>query len=304
MKFFLGSLFAILVLGIIAVSSAGNASANTSIRVLLDGQEITFADQGPVIVDGRTLVPLRDVFEAIGFTVNWDRDTRTALLNRGDINISIQEGASYFSLAVFNPDMPVGHAVIVPLEVPAQIIGGRTLLPLRAVLESVGYQLVWSDTTRTVYITSQQNIPANERVQDAPIVNVFHLLRGDINGLRDILGSGIAYDTEGMLNMYHFESGLALGVDGTTIMSIWLDYSRVGNNFHFDQISGASTYNDVVARFGNEPHDIGNRADRPSPYEQLGAAFSYGYYLDSAVREFVRFYFDDNNRVVAIHFFS
>jgi len=163
MKIFLRVLCAILVMGVITTSFGANVSANTNVRVLVEGQEITFADQGPVIVNGRTLVPLRDVFEAIGFTVTWDRDTQTALLNKEHINVSIQIGAPYFSVAVYNPGSLAGHGVIIPLEVPAQIIGGRTLLPLRAVLESVGYQLQWDEATRTVFVTAQHIAPETER---------------------------------------------------------------------------------------------------------------------------------------------
>jgi len=162
MKFFLRVLFAIVVMGVVTVSFGFNASANANVRVLVEGQEIAFADQGPVIVNGRTLVPLRDVFEAIGFTVTWERETQTALLNQGHVNVSIQIGAPYFSVAVYNPDSLAGHGVIIPLEVPAQIIGDRTLLPLRAVLESVGYQLQWDDATRTVYVTERQDHPEIE----------------------------------------------------------------------------------------------------------------------------------------------
>ena len=148
------SIIAMLVIA--SVSAIISISAADNISVIVNGQEVQFPDQQPVIIDDRTLVPIRGVFEAIGFVVNWDEDTSTALLSDSDsvFNISIRIGEPYFSVGVFNPDMPVGHANIVALDVPALIIGGRTMLPLRAVLESVGYQLDWNEATRTVNISS------------------------------------------------------------------------------------------------------------------------------------------------------
>ena len=149
--------FVLAILAIASVSITVNVlSAVDNITVIVNGQEVLFPDQRPVIVDDRTLVPVRGVFEAIGFVVDWDEETSTALLSdsEGVFNITIQIGEPHFSVGVFNPDMPVGHANIVALDVPAQIIGGRTMLPLRAVLESAGYRLDWDETTRTINIAS------------------------------------------------------------------------------------------------------------------------------------------------------
>ena len=129
---------------------------NNNIRVVVNEQEIHFPDQAPVIIDGRTLVPVRGVFEALGWSVEWHYETSSVLMSDSNefFNIAIEIGADTFSVGVFNPDMPWGHAAIGVLDVPAQIIGGRTMLPLRAVLESVGYSLDWDETTSTVYIIS------------------------------------------------------------------------------------------------------------------------------------------------------
>ena len=161
-------LIIVAVLAIASVSITVNVmSAVDNITVIVNGQEVLFPDQRPVIVEDRTLVPVRGVFEAIGFVVDWDEETSTALLSdsEGVFNITIQIGEPHFSVGVFNPDMPVGHANIVALDVPAQIIGGRTMLPLRAVLESVGYQFDWDETTRTVNITSASEIDSQQQGQ-------------------------------------------------------------------------------------------------------------------------------------------
>lgn len=114
------------------------------ISVTIDGVQVYFADQPPAIVDNRTLVPVRGVFETLGFEVDWNRETQTATLKNESFVVTITIGSPTFTTN------GVSHA----LDVPAQIIGGRTMLPIRAVLESVGYNVEWDNTTRTVVITS------------------------------------------------------------------------------------------------------------------------------------------------------
>ena len=118
------------------------AHADDDIRVTIDGQELIFADQRPVIVGGRTLVPVRGVFESLGFEVDWDDNTRSAILVRHDFTMIIPIGSATFTVN--------GRAY--NLDVPAQIIGGRTMLPIRLPLESAGYEVDWDAAARTVII--------------------------------------------------------------------------------------------------------------------------------------------------------
>ena len=60
------------VLAMLLVTFSPMAVRGGHIRVLIDGVEAKFTDQQPVIVNGRTLVPVRGVFETLGFEVDWD----------------------------------------------------------------------------------------------------------------------------------------------------------------------------------------------------------------------------------------
>ena len=133
----------LLALSIVIVTPV-TALATDEITVTIDGVPVVFADQGPIIVQGRTLVPVRDVFEALGFEVDWNRAEQQAELTRHDYEIIIPIGSRTFTT----------NGVSHTLDVQAQIINGRTMLPLRLVLESVGYELDWDGSTRTVIITS------------------------------------------------------------------------------------------------------------------------------------------------------
>jgi len=90
---------------------------DNEISVTINGVAVIFEDQQPTIVDGRTLIPVRGVFEALGFEVDWDGYTATASLSRHDYAVFISIGSATFLTN------GTSHA----LDVPAQIINGRTI---------------------------------------------------------------------------------------------------------------------------------------------------------------------------------
>ncbi|MCL2573276.1 MAG: stalk domain-containing protein [Defluviitaleaceae bacterium] len=143
MKKIIASMIFVMTLAFVAGTAA---YANNEIAVTIDGVAVEF-DVPPQIVDGRTLVPVRGVFEALGFEVEWKQDIQTAILERDNLDIFITIGNQAFIRD--NGDFLSAFV----LDVPAQIIDGRTMLPIRAVLESVGYKVDWIDETRTVAIT-------------------------------------------------------------------------------------------------------------------------------------------------------
>jgi len=118
--------------------------ANDEIRVTIDGQYVAFEAQSPTIVDGRTLVPIRDVFEMLGFDIIWNPAAYEVVLLRDYIVIVITIGNDKF----FRNGEPLN------LDVPAKIIGDSTMLPIRALLSSVGYFVYWDNEQRTVIINS------------------------------------------------------------------------------------------------------------------------------------------------------
>ena len=102
-------------------------------------------DTPPMVVDGRTLVPVRAIFEAIGATVTWDDSTRTATGIRGDVVVSIQ---------IDNTTAYVNGQPRI-LDVPAQIINGRTMVPARFISESMGCDVTWDQPTQTVGVANE-----------------------------------------------------------------------------------------------------------------------------------------------------
>jgi len=112
------------------------------IKVLVNGTAVAF-DQPPIIENGRTLVPLRAIFEALGATVEWEQSTQTVTAVKDDITIILKIGDAFLTK----------NGERIALDVPAKIVGGRTLVPARAVAESFGADVQWDQATRTVTIT-------------------------------------------------------------------------------------------------------------------------------------------------------
>lgn len=124
-------------------SSADNfADRNKNeISVYVGGKKVNF-DVQPRLINNRTMVPLRAIFEALGATVDWDEHTRTVRSTKDDITVS---------LTVNYPRIDVNGEDIM-LDSPPRIINGRTLVPVRAISESFDCEVVWHGDIKVVEI--------------------------------------------------------------------------------------------------------------------------------------------------------
>jgi hypothetical protein len=100
-------------------------------------------DAAPFIKDGRTLLPIRSLIEALGGSVEWNATTKTATVMLCSRTIVLTIGST---TALVN-----GKAIT--LDVAPMIVKGRTFLPLRAVAENVGLDLAWEPVSRTISFT-------------------------------------------------------------------------------------------------------------------------------------------------------
>lgn len=130
----------LLVFAIAVVALSVNAFAATEVNVVVDKTPV---EQKGVIVENRTLVPVRGVFEKMGYTAEYDAETKTATLKKGSDVLKFTAGENYFT---YNDKK-------IETEVPQQIIEGRFMLPLRAIesVEFVGIK--WDGETKTASIT-------------------------------------------------------------------------------------------------------------------------------------------------------
>ncbi|MDR2649577.1 MAG: copper amine oxidase N-terminal domain-containing protein [Clostridiales bacterium] len=92
-------------------------------------------DTPPVIVDYRTLVPVRSISECFGAQVEWHEDTKTAAI--------IYKGKTLeLTIGQLSPGM----------DVPAQIINNRTMAPLRYISETFGADVSYDEESKSITI--------------------------------------------------------------------------------------------------------------------------------------------------------
>lgn len=158
----------------------GSAWAHPPITVYVDKEEIVF-DQAPIIQNDRTLVPMRKIFEAMDATVTWEESAQT---------ITSQRGSDVVLMIIGQNQVYKNGKVVYTMDVPAQIINDRTMVPLRAVAEAFDAEVAWDGVNYVINITT----------------------------------SGSAQTTNGN---YHQE---VKADDGTTVMTIELAYTPLTQN--------------------------------------------------------------------------
>ncbi|MCI4464006.1 MAG: extracellular solute-binding protein [Caldisericum sp.] len=112
-------------------------------QATIDGKSTTL-DQAPVVVNGRTMVPIRFVSEALGATVDWNNATREA---------TIKLLGNTIVLKIDSPTATV-NGYTVYLDAPATVVKstGRTVVPLRFVSDSLGADVTWNATDKSVTV--------------------------------------------------------------------------------------------------------------------------------------------------------
>jgi len=116
-----------------------------SIQVTVNEEYLEF-DVPPMIDSGRTMVPLRAIFEKLGAEIQWDGATKTITATKESTDVVLQIGNSVAKV----------NGVNIELDVPAKVVNGRTLVPVRFVSEAMGSVVGWNGSTRTVEIESAQ----------------------------------------------------------------------------------------------------------------------------------------------------
>jgi hypothetical protein len=109
--------------------------------ILVSGKEVKL-DTPPLISSGRTLIPIRAIATSLGATVLWDEQEQ---------KVTIRQGTTVIEFEIGDDSMKV-NGKSTPLDVPPQIISGRTVIPLRALVESLKLNIEWDDATQTVEI--------------------------------------------------------------------------------------------------------------------------------------------------------
>lgn len=147
----------VLILGLLFPTSAAGSTATTVVTLWIGNpvmsigtarQPIDAEGTKPVIIENRTLVPIRAVIEAFGGVVEWDSKTRRVMVVLGVNVLDLWIGKPTASLNGTSLPIDAENARVIPV-----IMSGRTMLPLRFVSESLGMDVLWEPTARMITLT-------------------------------------------------------------------------------------------------------------------------------------------------------
>ncbi|WP_442852584.1 stalk domain-containing protein [Paenibacillus sp. oral taxon 786] len=128
---------------IIPIFQQTTAQAATPISIYIDGNRLT-TDQDPVIISGRVMLPLRAIFEALDAKVNYNQTLKT---------VTAYKDGTTITLKLMSRSATINNETVL-LDVPAQSVKGRTMVPVRFVSEALGQQVGWNNSAKIVTIKS------------------------------------------------------------------------------------------------------------------------------------------------------
>lgn len=120
------------------------------IMVIINGEQLV-TDTAPQLVNERTMLPMRAVFEALGADVTWIGEDELIVVTNNDCMIVMKIGSNILSLQKIMDDKPI----IIELDAAPYIFNERTMIPVRAVAEALNAAVDWNGDTSVVTITKQ-----------------------------------------------------------------------------------------------------------------------------------------------------
>ena len=137
-----------LVVCVLCISSSVLAG---NVNVQLNGKNIDFTDDEgnkveAQIINSRTMVPMRKIFELLGASIEWNGGNQTVLATKDDISIKLQIGNEIAEV------IRAGKTEKVKLDSKPVIVNNRTLVPLRFISESLEKQVGWDAQNQTAII--------------------------------------------------------------------------------------------------------------------------------------------------------
>ncbi len=141
-------------LAVFLVGSMGNSfgqskvkhNADRAIKVTVDNKAVIFDGTQPMAIKGVTMVPLRGIFEKIGAFVEYDAANHTVSAHRANEVVELRMGDK----------IAKKNGAEIMMEVPANIVGGSTMVPLRFIAEALGAKVGFDPATNTVSILTSE----------------------------------------------------------------------------------------------------------------------------------------------------
>ena len=188
------------------------AEVYPEVGVVVNGTPIN-SDQPAIIYQDRTLVPLRAICEALDFEVSWNDESKTAVIENSDFSVSVVID----SVEISKKTISDGKTETITIDVPAKIFNGRTLVPLRAISEAFGMEVIWNSEEKCVYIEGAQ----------------------EINELK-VLAIGNSFSTDGMQWIYQIAEDY--GIENITLGNMSIGSCSLEKHWSMAE-SGEGAYN-------------------------------------------------------------
>lgn len=224
--------YALLFLTLLVMVSSFNFNVQVvnaqTVSVNVNGKLLNF-DQSPIVVNGTTLVPMRAIFTALGADVKWDAKTKTVTGSKDGTVIVLQIGQK----------TATKNGEIITLNEAATVIKGNTLVPIRFIADSLGSDVQWDGSTRTVIIKDTAfRIKEIKSLSEEEQISALYLAEQE-NNLKDIelLLSNISYSSTIKGNILI----RAIADDYTDIIEYIVENKYVNLNEKVDRGGGYNT---------------------------------------------------------------
>ncbi len=148
--------------------AAESHAAAKPVTVYMNDSQVNF-DVQPCIVNGRTMVPLRSVFEKFGMKVEWDNSIKSIYAYNDDNYVYMEIGEKDFA----------ANGKAYEMDVPAMILSSRTLVPLRAISEALNAEVSWDNKERRVDIKIEYFNPKQPAEDGYMNPGILYLLLND-----------------------------------------------------------------------------------------------------------------------------
>lgn len=113
------------------------------IEVVINEKKAVF-DVPPRILNGRTLIPVRSIFESLGAEVLWEESTETVSILKGSKTIKLKAESNWVYV----------DGKQVEIDIPVSIINGRAMVPVRFIAEELEFKVTWGGEKRVVFINT------------------------------------------------------------------------------------------------------------------------------------------------------
>lgn len=164
----------------IAVSIPASAFGS-NIKIVLDEAPLNM-DVNPIIVNGRTLVPIRVISEQLGFDVKWNGSTREVTILKDAYELTLKVGSSK-AIGEFDDGFGKERSEFT-LDSPPLIVNGRTLVPLRFISEQMGVEVEWDGENKVVHLGGIVNYTDSKHFTID--INTGHITNFKSDGIKNV----------------------------------------------------------------------------------------------------------------------